>query len=265
MEIIKLQNLRHILACRADELGNWIGAKIQEGFGYLENLETLRDVEVHEDVVGFTKELENLSKLKGLGASNLTEESSRAICIVVAKNLNHLEVLDLRTNNAAEILDLEPISSSPPPSLRSLGLTGRLKKSFHWFSDLTNLVALVLRFSKLRNSPLKYLKGLPNLICLRLLEKSFEGEQLHFEEGSFPKLNEILLSYLPKLKLMKIDRGALPLLKELNIGSCPLLEEVPSGIQYLTKLKKLYIWHMPKEFVIGLRPKIQHIPQVDIS
>ena len=58
--MIKLHNLRYILACREKELGRCIGAKIPEGFDYLDNLETLCYVEVHENVVGFTKELERI-------------------------------------------------------------------------------------------------------------------------------------------------------------------------------------------------------------
>ncbi|PON62519.1 LRR domain containing protein [Parasponia andersonii] len=66
--------------------------KIQNGFRYLENLETLEDLEVHLDWVVFAKEQEKLSKLTRLGVSNLSEESSRAIS-AAAKKLNHLEHL----------------------------------------------------------------------------------------------------------------------------------------------------------------------------
>ncbi|PON92609.1 hypothetical protein TorRG33x02_117030, partial [Trema orientale] len=83
--------------------------KIQNGFGYLENLETLEDVEVHLDWVVFAKELEKLSKLKRLGVSNLSEESTRAMISAATKKLNHLEHLSLRTDDQDKILDVEPI------------------------------------------------------------------------------------------------------------------------------------------------------------
>ncbi|PON81281.1 LRR domain containing protein [Trema orientale] len=84
VEINKLRSLQHIYASCDHEKTlpsdqRWsIGVKIQEGFGYLENLETLENVEVH---LGFMKDLTNLSKLKALGVRLLTTETSRAICV----------------------------------------------------------------------------------------------------------------------------------------------------------------------------------------
>ncbi|XP_062083107.1 disease resistance protein RPM1-like [Humulus lupulus] len=272
MEVNVLHNLEKIFASRKNELLNLSGVKIQEGFSSLENLVTLMHVEVHQDVVGFTKEIEKLSNLKTLGVSNLTKETSRAI-YDVAKKLNHLHTLLLSARDDDDdddkILDLDSISSSPPPLLHVLYLSGRLNK--FEFSNFTNLVGLVLHLSKMTENPLKCLRGLPNLMHL-FMDNSYEGEQLHFEEGSFPKLNEIRFKYLLELKFIKIDKGTLPLLKILIIESCPLIEEVPSGIQYLTKLKKLGIWNMPKQFVDRLLQsnggidysKIQHWPVLDI-
>ncbi|XP_062086570.1 disease resistance protein RPM1-like [Humulus lupulus] len=241
METNMLHNLEKIYASQKNELLNLCGVKIQEGFSYLENLVALMHVEVHQDVAGFTKELEKLGNLKMLGISNLTKETSRAICDV-SKKLNHLHTLLLSARDD-DVLDLDPISSSPPPLLHLLYLSGRLNK--FEFSNFTNLVVLVLRLSKMTENPLKCLRGLPNLNHL-FMENSYEGEQLHFEEGSFPKINEIHFKYLLELKFIKLDKGTWPLLKILIIESCPLIEEVPSSIQYLTKLKKLGIWNMPK-------------------
>ncbi|XP_060973022.1 disease resistance protein RPM1 [Cannabis sativa] len=275
-EINKLCNLKSLFASRMKDLpgrsGDLFGVKIQEGFGNLENLEELKVVELHQDVVGFTKELENLSKLKSLGVTNVTKESSRAVCGVVAKKLSHLKYLNLDTNDAEEFLDLEPISSSPPPLLEVLQLSGLLNKFPHWVSHLTNLEAFILYGSKSTVNPLKYLKDLPNLISLRLRDNSYEGDQLHFEEGCFPKLNELHLICLPNLKLMKIDRGALPLLTTLYINSCPLMEGLPSGIQYLPKLKEFISRSMSMDFMDQMKPsegpdysKIQHLPILNIK
>ncbi|KAM6579901.1 hypothetical protein CsatA_003675 [Cannabis sativa] len=275
-EINKLRNLHSLFASHMKYLpgkvNDLFGVKIQEGFGYLENLEMLEFVELHQDVGGFTKELENLSKLKNLGVTNVTKESSRAICDVAAKRLSHLEYLYLDTHDADEFLDLEPISSSPPPFMQSLELSGRLSKFPHWVSDLTNLESFILYNSKLAVNPLKYLKDLPNLICCRLYDNSYEGEELHFEEGGFPKLNELCLRNLPELKLVKIDRGTLPLLTALIIHSCPQMDRLPYGIQYLPKLKEFCSWNMSADFMDRVKEnespdcsKIQNLPILNIK
>ncbi|XP_062078314.1 disease resistance protein RPM1-like isoform X3 [Humulus lupulus] len=276
VEINKLRNLRHISSFFKDRTnrnisvhGTNLGVKIQEGFGYLENLETLEYVEVHPSgVVSFINDLEKLMKLKALGLLKLTTETSRAICAANAKNFNHLEHLYLATTNEDYILDVEPLSEYPPLQLQRLNLIGQLKELPRWISELWNLQALVLSVSRLTEDPLKYLKHLPNLMSLRL-RQSYEGDQLHFEEGGFQKLKDLSLVKLEELKLVKMDRGTLPLLKTLSIGSCTLMEEIPAGIQHLRNLKEFKIQDMAREFVVRMQPnggldypKIQHIPMV---
>ena len=155
--------------------------------------------------------------------------------------------------------------------MHTLCLEGRLNKFPHWVSKLLNLRGLLLGGSKLIENPLKYLEDLPNLISLRL-SNSYEGEELHFEEGGFPKLNELWLHAFERLKSVQIVRGILPLLKILKIESSLQLEEVPTGIQYLRNLKRLSIKNMPKEFVVRMEQnggpdytKIQHIPIIEIK
>ncbi|XP_024018572.1 putative disease resistance RPP13-like protein 3 [Morus notabilis] len=126
-----------------------------------------------------------------------------------------------------------------------------------------------LTFSRLVDEPLRLLQGLPNLVFLRL-HQTYDGEELHFKEGSFRKLKELRLVKLEGLKVVKIDNGALPLLEKLEFGSFPLMMEPTSfDIQQLTSLKSIEILDMPREFVLGLQPdggpyywKIQHAPSV---
>ncbi|EXB54527.1 hypothetical protein L484_006275 [Morus notabilis] len=80
------------------------------------------------------------------------------------------------------------------------------------------------------------LKGLAKLENLHLLNQAYEGELLHFEEGGFQKLKSLELFELKRLKVVRIDRGALPVLEDLRISRCEHLEEVHS-IQHLTNVK----------------------------
>ncbi|PON81280.1 LRR domain containing protein [Trema orientale] len=155
--------------------------------------------------------------------------------------------------------------------MRKLSLVGLLNKFPLWISELSNLQGLVLSLSKLADDSLKYLEDLPNLMDLRLFD-SYDGEKLHFGKGCLPKLKELWLGDLKGLNLVKIDTEALPLLKVLDIYYCPLLKEVPAGIQLVRNLKRLAVSNMPREFLARMQanggldyPKIQHVPIVHIK
>ncbi|XP_015866008.2 disease resistance protein RPM1-like [Ziziphus jujuba] len=273
VEINKLQKLQHLFASFS---GNKIkygadadsicGVRLHGKVGCLKHLRTLRIVEAHDSWVGDIKELEELRHLRSLGISNLTTQIGRVLCASIEK-MNNLERLNLYSISEDEILDLQHISS-PPPFLGQLLLMGQLQKLPHWILKLQNLSRLTLNFSKFIDDPLKHLKCLPNLVSLKLYQ-AYDGEQLHFEEGSFPKLKMLDLGKLDGLKLVRIDGGELPLVEELFIGPSPLLEEVPSHIQLLRNLKLLKFCNMPREFVLAMQPvegrdywKIKHVPSV---
>ena len=63
--------------------------------------------------------------------------------------------------------------------------------------------------------------------------KAYDGEELQFEEDSFPKLKQLCLRCFEGLKVMKIERAALPLLEELKFGHSRLIKEIPCDLQRL--------------------------------
>ena len=116
--------------------------------------------------------------------------------------------------------------------------------------------------------PLKVLQAQPNLMRL-WLHDGYGGEQLHIERGGFQKLKCLRIYNFGGLNRLIIDEAALPLLEKLEIGECPQLKEVPSGIHHLKSLKILEFTEMPTEFVLSLQPdegpdfgKVKHIPSV---
>jgi disease resistance protein RPM1 len=53
--------------------------------------------------------------------------------------------------------------------------------------------------------------------------------------------------------MVEIDRGSLLVLEQLEIGPCPQMKEVPSGIQHLKSLKVIDFYEMHREFVLHLQ------------
>ncbi|PON87626.1 LRR domain containing protein [Trema orientale] len=229
-------------------------------------------VRAYPSMVDLAKELETLRKLKILSINQLTEEIGKDLGASIEK-MNDLEELYLHAINEHEFLDMRCISS-PPPLLRFLKLSCRLQQLPDWISKLQNLQGLELRHSKLTNELSKCLIDLPNLAYLDMYQ-TYDCEELHFVEGGFRKLKQLVLRKFEELKVVKIERGALPLLEGLVFGSSPQMKEIPSDIQHLTNLKSLLFIDMPREFVAGLQPdgdgtsshswKIQHVPSVIFS
>ncbi|XP_060973130.1 disease resistance protein RPM1-like [Cannabis sativa] len=272
IEIKKLQNLQHLAAkpifnVETDyRLDLDLGVRIQEGIGSLEQLQTLVSLRAYPSTVDLVKELEKLRKLKILCIRQLTAEIGKTLGASI-ENMNNLVQLYLHGINEDEIIDLSFVSS-PPPFLCYLVLACRLQQLPDWISKLQNLQGLNLKYSRLTKEPLNCLKQLPNLAFLEMCE-AYNGEELCFEEKGFKKLKHLVLRKLEGLKVVKIERGALPLLEKLEFGPFPLMIEMPCDIQFLTNLKSLEIMDMSSEFVDGLQPeegshywKVQHVPYV---
>ncbi|KAL5547842.1 hypothetical protein UlMin_003073 [Ulmus minor] len=224
-EINELRNLRHLLGYTLNKrsFDYYDGVQLHEGFGNLEELQSLTMFEAHHGGIGLMKELEKLRKLRWLGVSKMTSETWRGFCASI-RNMKHLQRLCLFAKDEDEVLNLEYISS-PPRFLRELLLLGRLQNLPKTIPKFRNLCGLFLNFSWLIDDPCKWLKVLPNLENLGLEHNAYVGEELHFEKGGFEKLKVLSLYKLDGLKHIEIDEGALPALEELVVFDCLLLKE----------------------------------------
>ena len=271
VEINMLHKLRHLIAyhCnnRIDFSLAWEkGVKIQ-GVGCLKHLQKLCIVELNHGGVDLIEELGKLRQLRKLGIKNVSKETMKALCASIEK-MNHLQSLDIALIREDEIIDLQSLSS-PPQCLQRLYITGRLEKLPDWIPKLQHLVKLKIFWSRLNEDPLEVIQNLPSLWELRISHQAYNGEQLHFKVGGFPKLRELRLDCLNAVNSLLIDEGALPLLEYLVMGLSLLLKEVPSGIQHLRNLKVLAIVDLPKELEESLDPEqgshywiVKHVPAI---
>ncbi|KAJ1703905.1 hypothetical protein LUZ63_003684 [Rhynchospora breviuscula] len=103
------------------------------------------------------------------------------------------------------------------------------------------LIKLELTNIKFREDPFAVVEMLENLRYLHL-QRSKLLLRLCCSATGFGKLEELELSSLTGLEEWEIEEGAMPMLKNLDVDSCPGLR-VPLGLQYLTVLQCLNWTH----------------------
>ena len=274
IEINKFRKLQHLLAYYCDyrldfSLTMEKGVKIQKGVRCLEELQKLYHVDLNHGGVDLIKDMGKLRQLRKLGVKNLSKETMRALCASI-ETMNHLHSLSITSISEDKIIDIQFIST-PPQCLQCLYIKGHLEKLPNWIQKLQHLVRLRISWSRLNEDPLKALQNLPNLLELTISDHAYNGGQLHFKIGGFPKLKILNLQHLNALRSLMIDEGALPLLEILYIGPSRQLKEVSSRKQHLRNLEKLIFIDMPNEFDESLDPEqgpcywiVKHVPIVSV-
>ncbi|KAK7322560.1 hypothetical protein VNO77_25946 [Canavalia gladiata] len=270
-EINRLKKLRHLLVyCRKmfSSINGETGLRLMEGIGGITVLQKLYHVEVDHGGLNLIIELKKLRQLRKLGLKNVRKEYRKALSLSI-QEMNFLETLHISAITEDEIIDMQFFSSLA--QLRKLHLFGRLEKMPNWVPRLEYLVRLSIRFSKLKDDPLKSLKDLPNLLRLAIVCDAYVGEMLHFEVG-FMKLKKLYLVQLKNLSSIVIDNGALPALTLFELVDIPKLKEIPSDLHQLNNLKYLYLLQMPYEFNQSIDPHhgckfwvIKHVPIVYVK
>ncbi|KAL5560130.1 hypothetical protein UlMin_036341 [Ulmus minor] len=255
VEILKLRRLRHVIVSRSflndGRLDKYAGFKAPLGIEKLTSLQTLSLIKASPGGVDLIGSLGMLKQLRKLWIQELGAEHGAALCSSIQK-LSCLRELLMETREEDEVLDLHNVSSPALQCLQRLYMQGCLKVLPNWVSELSSLVELELRWSKLEVDPLESLQALPNLALLKF-QKAYGGEALCFKAGGFQMLEYLEFCSLGKLRQVTIEKGALPRLEELSFEDCKLLEQVPSGLELLTNLKKLWFVDMADELVIKNR------------
>ncbi|EOY13107.1 Disease resistance protein family [Theobroma cacao] len=109
---------------------------------------------------------------------------------------------------------------------------------------------------------------LPNLRILKVHRDAFTGKEMACSAQSFAKLDFLSIYRLHNLEEWKVDEGAMPALRHLEIFECKNLKMLPNGLRFITNLRKLEIGWMPKAFKDKLVEggedfyRVQHIPSI---
>ncbi|XP_031283645.1 disease resistance protein RPM1-like [Pistacia vera] len=266
VEIKNLKKLRFLITRCLDNKGPYgETAKIQEGFGVLTELQQLRYVHGNTEVLEELKKLRQMRKL-GIRVANRDVKD----LFVIVQNMKNLEGLTVTAfSSGEEPLDIQSLAS-PPLCLERFSLGGMFIEILPvWISKLQNLTRLNLDLKGSTNDSMTILQALPNLLVLMLFVHDCD-EQLHFKEGWFPKLQSLYLYNFRGLKCMMIEKGTMSSLTFLLIGPCPLLKEIPTGIEHLNNLKRLVFCMILKEVYCMIKNEnwenvTKHIPQIRVS
>ncbi|CAI9764746.1 unnamed protein product [Fraxinus pennsylvanica] len=232
-------------------------------------LKNLRHLFTSQKTVGksgrIIQDLKHLSQLWKLGLTRIPEEFSRDLCESIEK-MENLNCLDLCTTTKKEYLQLGELVNHLV-SLQRLYLKGRLEEFPKWISSLDNLFKIVLKWSKLRYSPLNSLLDLHNLMELQLVD-CYVGEELVFEHSSFKKLKKLVIEELSELHKIVIEKNAMPELQQISLSRCQNLKMPPMGISKLAKVEELTLYDMNQEFIATFRKggaghaMVEHIPVI---
>ncbi|KAL6012222.1 hypothetical protein ACLOJK_002700 [Asimina triloba] len=270
--IVKLRKLRHLFCLRLIDseyksFHFWESFKFPPQLCQITSLQSLQIIEADGEIV---RSIGNLTQLRSLCIAKVRADNGAELCASISK-MKHLATLAIVANSEEETLELEALSTSPPPLLQKLLLQGHLEKVPQWLCSLANLTQLQLFWSRVREEErhglLLMLQALPNLKFLSLRE-AYDGQQLCFQDGWFPKLKTMRLWDFTQLRRVVIEKGAMPSLRDLRLDSCRELKMLPEGIEHMVKLHQLLLKEMPSEFVERLRArdgnnerqKVAHIP-----
>ncbi|KAM3206593.1 hypothetical protein ACQJBY_061981 [Aegilops geniculata] len=249
--IVKLKKLRHLFAERvidptSRELKCGVGVCIPNGLGNLTNLQTLQALEVQDESIRHLGELRQMRSLRLWNVKGI-------YCGLISESLvqmQYLSYLDVNASDENEVLLL----NVSVPSLQKLYLRGRLAEGALDESPLfqavgrQNLYELSLSRSQLREDPLPPLSRLSNLTFLHLT-RAYNGEQLAFLTGWFPRLKVLWLRDLPNLNRLEIHEGAMASLEKLFLANLSSMTEVPAGVEFLLPLQYLGFHQISSDFL----------------
>ncbi|RWR87021.1 disease resistance protein RPM1-like protein [Cinnamomum micranthum f. kanehirae] len=187
-----LLRLRHLLLNTNPIV---LGSIKMSSLAQLQTLYCVRPYEMLVEQLGYLTQMRKLSIIRVNGAywTQLLASISK---------MQHLRSLRLGADSDDEQLQLETFS--PPLYLEKLRLHGRMKNLPRWLRSLDCLCELILFGTHLEDDPFRFLKRLPNLAKVMLMNDAYTGERLCLRPEGFPKLMYLGLVDMNELENFKI-------------------------------------------------------------
>ncbi|RCV22739.1 hypothetical protein SETIT_4G244400v2 [Setaria italica] len=266
LEITMLTNLRHLHVFVVHDVQqrslNCFGStKFLGNICHLKNLQALYTISANKHLV---LQLENLTQMRGLGIMKVQQSYIAELwnSLTMMPNLSRLLLF---ASDMDEILNLKMLRALP--NLKLLWLAGKLDGGMvpSLFSKFEKITQLKMDWSGLNEDPISSLSHMLNLVNLCLV-RAYDGQQLTFCAGWFPKLITLQLIDMEHLDLIEIEDGTLMSLHTLELTGLRNLKAVPEGIKYLRTLDQMFLTDMPNEFIERLlgsdKHIVQHIPDI---
>lgn len=275
-EITRLRKLRHLFASiiQDDTDSNVVvstGVAAPRGKWHSTSLQTLQNFEANDEML---QSIACLSELRTLGITDIRAGQSASLCSVISKlsRLQHLLV----SSKGDEALQLSSVQL--PQTIQKLEVGGLLGQAIarNFFTSvrcLENITHLHLWFSMINQDLFRYLQS-DCLLSLCILQ-AFQGEDMSFSAGSFPKLQSLVVHGASQLRQIEIEEGSMVnLVRRLTVTGCPTLKELPQGVEFLHKLEALHLEITVDDFLEKIQSeeewevhqsKISHIKKIYVG
>ncbi|XP_042012603.1 probable disease resistance protein At1g59620 isoform X2 [Salvia splendens] len=192
----------------------------------LQRLKTLTSVSFDDLIYDDHDELLGLTSLEKLSVHDLDGNTTVSKLFGLLSNLGYLFHLVLRGYRFRSMPCLDELGSLQ--NLRTLKLDGRLDRLPNSFPYM--LTSLTLANSCLNKDPMSLLGKLTKLHTL-ILRNAYTGQQMGIPKFGFKALKVLCIENLLNLRNLQIGKGALELLRKLEIRNCPCLDTLPKELQ----------------------------------
>ncbi|KAJ4769421.1 hypothetical protein LUZ62_053678 [Rhynchospora pubera] len=131
-----------------------------------------------------------------------------------------------------------------------------------------HLIELAIWECDFQEDPMPVIQNLKDLKKLELFNGQHYKKQLSSSARGFPRLEYLELQNLKSLEEWKVEKGGMPLLKEISINVCTDLVAIPE-LQHMTRLNNLFLMDVHQDLcekLLGEESyKLRHIPSVQIK